>query len=131
MAAWQADPSDAAAQALHYASEPRRQELFRRLNRAPGGTAALVELRAHMQGEARDDPAIAAVDRDLAHLLASWFNRGFLVLRRIDWSSPASVLEKIIRYEAVHEIRDWRRPSPPHRPAGPPLLRVLPSGAAG
>jgi malonyl-CoA decarboxylase len=119
VAAWQADPADAAAQALHYASEPRRQELFRRLNRAPGGTAALVDLRAHIQGEARDDPAVAAVDRDLAHLLASWFNRGFLVLRRIDWSSPASVLEKIIRYEAVHEIRDWRdlrhRIDPPDR----------------
>jgi malonyl-CoA decarboxylase len=119
VAAWQGNPSDAAAQALHYASEPRRQELFRRLNRAPGGTAALVDLRAHMQGEVRDDPAIAAVDRDLAHLLASWFNRGFLVLRRIDWSSPASVLEKIIRYEAVHEIRDWRdlrhRIDPPDR----------------
>ncbi len=119
VAAWQAEPTDARAQALHYASEPRRQELFRRLNRAPGGTAALVDLRAHMQEAAREDQAIAAVDRDLAHLLASWFNRGFLVLRRIDWSSPASVLEKIIRYEAVHEIRDWRdlrhRIDPPDR----------------
>ena len=119
VAAWQAEPTDTRAQALHYASEPRRQELFRRLNRAPGGTAALVDLRAQMQGAARDDDAIAAVDRDLAHLLASWFNRGFLVLRRIDWSSPANVLEKIIRYEAVHEIRDWgdlrRRIDPPDR----------------
>lgn len=117
--AWREDPQDERAQALHYASEPRRQELFRRLNRAPGGTAALVELRAHMQTDLRDDPAIAAVDRDLSHLLASWFNRGFLVLRRIDWSSPANVLEKIIRYEAVHAIRDWsdlrHRIDPPDR----------------
>ena len=50
---------------------------------------------------------LAALDRDVAHLLASWFNRGFLVLRRIDWSTPANILEQIIRYEAVHEIRDW------------------------
>jgi malonyl-CoA decarboxylase len=50
---------------------------------------------------------LAALDRDIVHLLSSWFNRGFLVLRRIDWSSPANILEKIIRYEAVHEIRDW------------------------
>ena len=50
---------------------------------------------------------LAALDRDVVHLLSSWFNRGFLVLRRIDWSTPANILEQIIRYEAVHEIRDW------------------------
>jgi malonyl-CoA decarboxylase len=50
---------------------------------------------------------LEAVDADFVHLFSSWFNRGFLVLRRIDWSTPAIVLEKIIRYEAVHEIRDW------------------------
>ncbi len=50
---------------------------------------------------------LASLDRDVTHLLSSWFNRGFLVLRRIDWSTPANILEKIIRYEAVHEIRDW------------------------
>ena len=65
----------------------------------------------------RDD--LAAVDDDFVHLFSSWFNRGFLVLRRIDWSTPAIVLEKIIRYEAVHEIRDWddlrRRIDPPDR----------------
>ena len=61
------------------------------------------DLLTHMDG--RKD--LAAVDHDVAHLLASWFNRGFLVLRRIDWSTPANILEQIIRYEAVHEIRDW------------------------
>ena len=65
----------------------------------------------------RDD--LAVVDNDFVHLFSSWFNRGFLVLRRIDWSTPASVLEKIIRYEAVHAIRDWndlrRRIDPPDR----------------
>ena len=92
---------------LHFASEPRRQELLRRLNRAPGGTHALVAMRADLIAAMRADPSLAAVDRDVAHLLASWFNRGFLVLRRIDWSTPAIVLEKIIRYEAVHAIRDF------------------------
>ena len=53
------------------------------------------------------NPSLAIVDRDFLHLFGSWFNRGFLVLRRIDWSSPAALLEKIIRYEAVHEIGDW------------------------
>ncbi|MDL2425123.1 malonyl-CoA decarboxylase, partial [Pseudomonas sp. BAgro211] len=57
--------------------------------------------------ELKANPELAAVDHDLQHLLASWFNRGFLVLRRIDWSTPASILEKIIRYEAVHAIKDW------------------------
>jgi malonyl-CoA decarboxylase len=52
-------------------------------------------------------PELAALDRDVSHLLSSWFNRGFLVLRRIDWSTPANILEQIIRYEAVHEIHDW------------------------
>ena len=98
---------EAAAAEVHYASEPRRQELFRRLNRAPGGTAALVAMRADLIAAMRDDRGLSVLDRDFLHLFGSWFNRGFLVLRRIDWSSPAAVLEKIIRYEAVHEIRGW------------------------
>jgi malonyl-CoA decarboxylase len=52
-------------------------------------------------------PDLELLDDDFLHLFSSWFNRGFLVLRRIDWSTPARILEKIIRYEAVHEIRDW------------------------
>ena len=105
--AWLAEKSDAIAADLHFFSEPRRQELLRRLNRAPGGTRALVAMRADLVAAVKGTPALAAVDRDFAHLLASWFNRGFLVLRRIDWSTPAIVLEKIIRYEAVHEISDF------------------------
>ena len=104
---WLTDPTDNLAGELHFASEPRRQELLRRLNRAPGGTRALVAMRADLLKALKDDKALAPVDRDFAHLLASWFNRGFLVLRHIDWSTPAIVLEKIIRYEAVHEIRDF------------------------
>ena len=101
------NPSDANAADLHYVSEPRRQELFRRLNRAPGGTASLVAMRADLLQLLDKNPALKPLDRDFTHLLTSWFNRGFLVLRRIDWSSPAIVLEKIIRYEAVHAIQDW------------------------
>src|SRR5665213_1309313 len=105
---WRAQPSDDDASDLHFASEPRRQELIRRLNRAPGGTSELVAMRADLlRLNKNGHRELAAVDRDVAHLLASWFNRGFLVLRRIDWSTPANILEKIIRYEAVHEISDW------------------------
>ena len=105
--AYRANPDVAGEAELHFAAEPRRQELFRRLNRTPGGTAALVQMRADLLALGRSDPKLAAVDRDFSHLLASWFNRGFLVLRRIDWSTPASILEKIIRYEAVHAMKDW------------------------
>jgi malonyl-CoA decarboxylase len=116
---WQAQPSDAAAAELHAASEPRRQELFRRLNLAPGGTRALVRMREQLMDVLDRRPDLRALDSDFVHLFSSWFNRGFLVLRRIDWSTPANILEKIIRYEAVHEIRDWddlrRRIDPPDR----------------
>jgi len=119
LTAYQRQPNDETAAELHDAAEPRRQELIRRLNRAPGGTAALVEMREHLLDALERRPELAAVDRDFVHLFASWFNRGFLVLRRIDWSSPANILEKIIRYEAVHEIRDWddlrSRIDPPDR----------------
>jgi malonyl-CoA decarboxylase len=104
---WQAQPTPAAAQRLHAAAEPLRQELLRRINLAPGGTAALVEMRQELLTHLRDTPALEAVEADFVHLLTSWFNRGFLLLRPIDWASPANVLEKIIHYEAVHEIKDW------------------------
>ncbi len=120
IAAWREASSDETAADLHHASEPRRLELFRRLNLAPGGTAALVRMREQLldaMDHRRDD--LAAIDNDFIHLFSSWFNRGFLVLRRIDWSTSAAILEKIIRYEAVHEIRDWedlrRRIDPPDR----------------
>ncbi len=103
-----ADPDDNdAAALLHQASEPRRQELIRRLNMAPGGTAAIVAMRADLLGAIGDHPELAVLDADFSHLLSSWFNTGFMVLRRIDWSTPAVILEKIIHHEAVHEITDW------------------------
>jgi len=92
---------------LHVAAEPRRQELFRRLNLAPGGTAALLRMREDLLGHVPEHPELRAVDADFTHLFSSWFNRGFLVLKRIDWTTPANILEKIIRYEAVHAIHDW------------------------
>jgi malonyl-CoA decarboxylase len=119
IAVWREAPSDATAAEVHAASEPRRQELFRRLNLAPGGTAALVRMREQLMDSFDHREDLRAVDDDFVHLFSSWFNRGFLVLRRIDWSTPAIVLEKIIRYEAVHEIHDWddlrRRIDPPDR----------------
>jgi malonyl-CoA decarboxylase len=117
--AWARESTDEAASELHLAAEPRRQELFRRLNLAPGGTAALVAMREDLMDALvhRDD--LSPVDQDFVHLFSSWFNRGFLVLRRIDWGTPAIILEKIIRYEAVHQIQDWndlrRRIDPPDR----------------
>ena len=96
-----------AVEALHAAAEPRRQELVRRLNLAPGGTAALVRMRAELLKHLRSHPELRRVDADFAHLFGSWFNRGFLVLRHIDWTTPANILEKIIRYEAVHAIGTW------------------------
>lgn len=107
IAAWPGKPPDAAAAELHAVTEPRRLELLRRLNLAPQATSALVDMRGQLLDTLprRDD--LAMVDADFANLFSTWFNRGFLVLRRIDWSTPAVILEKIIRYEAVHQIRDW------------------------
>ncbi|MEM0945231.1 MAG: malonyl-CoA decarboxylase [Pseudomonadota bacterium] len=104
---YQTEPSAEALADLVAAAEPRRQELFRRLNFAPGGTEALVEMRASLLEMLPDAPELARVDADFRHLLASWFNRGFLVLQPIDWRTPAHILEKIIAYEAVHQIDTW------------------------
>jgi malonyl-CoA decarboxylase len=94
-------------QRLLAVSEPPRQELMRRLNMAPGGTEALVDIRAFLLQNLKQMPHLKGVDADFLHLLASWFNRGFLHLERIDWNSPASLLEKLIRYEAVHPMSGW------------------------
>ena len=89
------------------AAEPSRQELIRRLNQPPGATKKLVEMRADLLRLGKNDPGLQAFDLDIKHLFASWFNRGFLVLRPISWESPAHILEKIIEYEAVHAIDSW------------------------
>jgi malonyl-CoA decarboxylase len=105
--AYQADPSPATLLRLEEVVEPSRQELFRRLNMAPGGTAALVAMRLAVLLELDEHPPWRVLDNDLRHLLRSWFNRGFLELQRIDWHTSAIVLEKLIQYEAVHEIKGW------------------------
>lgn len=115
------DPQRAAAAARDYAEHPTteallrlqqavespRQEFFRRLNLAPGATADIVAMRRDLLALLPRHPELTAVDLDLRHLLGSWFNRGFLVLKRIDWQTPAAILEKIIAYEAVHRIESW------------------------
>ena len=88
-------------------AEPPRQELLRRLNRAPGGTQSLVRLRHALLSRLPRQPELRVVEADFLHLLSSWFNPGFLELRRVDWNSPAQLLEQIIRHEAVHAIDGW------------------------
>ena len=105
--AYRENASTQTFQALAQASEARRQDLFRRLNRAPGATADLVNMRADLLKRIGEEPTLGRTDHDLIHLFKSWFNRGFLVLRQITWDTPASILERIIAYEAVHEIRNW------------------------
>lgn len=100
-------------------AEPVRQKLLRRLNQGREGTARLIEMRADLLRLVEDHPSLREVDYDLRHLFQSWFNSGFLELRRIDWDTSASILGKIIEYEAVHEIRGWddlrSRIDPPDR----------------
>ena len=88
-------------------SEPGWVELFRRLNTTPNGTVRLVRLREKIRGLVKDNPEIAFFNSSLLSLFKSWFNPSFLVLEKIDWSTPANILEKIIEYEAVHEINSW------------------------
>ncbi len=100
-------PSKASYGCFMIAAEPKRQELLRRLNQLPGSTADLVLMRKDLLKFAKENPQLAALDLDFKHLFISWFNRGFLVLRPINWRSPANILEKIIKYEAVHSIDSW------------------------
>ena len=92
---------------LQKVSESPRQEFFRRLNRASQGTAAVVEMRRDLLPLLEKQPELAAVDFDMRHLLSSWFNPGFLKMHQVDWKSPAEILEKLIRHEAVHAIDGW------------------------
>ena len=121
---------------LTEAVEPPRQELLRRINRAPGGTAMLLAMRNDLLALRKNNAELAAVDADFLHLLSSWFNPGFLRLERVDWQSSAALLEKLMEHEAVHEIKGWgdlrRRVQPDRRCyaffhpqlAGEPLIFV-------
>jgi malonyl-CoA decarboxylase len=122
-------PGAEAAMRLFTQAEPPRQELLRRMNSAPGGTAALVGLRRDLLPYLTQYPELHTLDSDLRHLFTSWFNRGFLELHRIDWHTPAAILEKLIAYEAVHEIQGWedlRRRLAPDRRAFAFFHRALP-----
>lgn len=105
--AYRADPTPEHLILLQEVAQSARPELFRRLNAAPGATAALVEMRRLVLKGVSMHPHWKAIDNDLLQLLRSWFNRGFLRLEKIDWHTPAIVLEKLMQYEAVHAIQGW------------------------
>ena len=100
-------PGAATLLALTNAAEPARQELFRRLNRMPCGTAAVLHLRRALLARLAGRPHLQAIESDLLHLLNSWFNPGFLQMKRVDWNAPAQLLERIIHHEAVHAVDGW------------------------
>ena len=102
-----ANKTQANLEKVSTSSEPGWVELFRRLNTTPNGTVRLVRLRERIRGLVKDNPEIAFFNSSLLSLFKSWFNPSFLVLEKIDWSTPANILEKIIEYEAVHEINSW------------------------
>ena len=104
---YRASPDPETAAALAAAAEPRRQELLRLMNTAPDGMRDILAMREALLDALPRRPELKLVDDDFVHLLRSWFNRGFLELHRIDWRTPALVLEKIIQYEAVHQVLDW------------------------
>jgi len=106
-AAYDRNPGPETLAALFAAVEPPRQELIRRINTAPQGTETLVALREDLLADSPNAAKFAALDADLKHLFKSWFNRGFLRLERISWQTSALLLEKLIRYESVHEINGW------------------------
>ncbi len=106
IARWNEKRDEAAALALHEASDSPSQKLIRLLNLAPQGTQRLLAMRSDLLG-AEKSPGVKALDKDFEDAFEAWFNAGFLELRRIHWNSPAALLERIIRYEAVHEIAGW------------------------
>lgn len=101
------NPSAANLNKLSDAAEPSRLKLLRRLNQTPGATHDLVAMRSDLIKLLPDHPELKAVDEDFLRVFKSWFGRGFLSLQTINWSTSAAILERIIRYEAVHAIRDW------------------------
>lgn len=105
--AYAAEPTASRMVDLTHRAESPRQELFRRINRLPGGTSSIVAMRRAMLARLPKQPELLTLESDLLHLLSSWFNPGFLQLERVDWNSPAQLLEQLIQHEAVHEIDGW------------------------
>ena len=104
---YRAAPGPGTATALSRAADPPRRELLALLNTTPNGMSDLLAMREALLDALPEHPELAPLDADFLYLLRAWFNRGFLEIRRIDWRTPAFVLEKIIEYEAVHQILDW------------------------
>ncbi len=104
---YQQTPDAVNLKRLGAAAEPRRQELLRRINLATSGTRRLVKMREHLLVLIAEHPGLKKIDTDFHHLFNAWFNRAFLTMQPIDWTTPAHILEKIIAYEAVHEIKSW------------------------
>ncbi|GAB6051717.1 malonyl-CoA decarboxylase [Magnetospira thiophila] len=107
IAAFQSDPSAENRMVLEKVVKAPRQSLIKAINMAPGGTAALLGMRSDLLRFTKLNPALKVVDADFRHLFEAWFNRGFLSIERISWSTPAVILEQLIKYEAVHEIHGW------------------------
>ncbi|EZP78992.1 Malonyl-CoA decarboxylase [Novosphingobium resinovorum] len=109
IARWNDKRDEASALALNVASKSPSRRLINQLNLAPQGTQRLIDLREDLLAVPRSasTSGLAALDRDLENAFTAWFNAGFLELRRIGWDSSAQLLERIIRYEAVHQIQGW------------------------
>lgn len=106
-AATEPDDRARAQAALRRALEPPRVRLLTQFTTIPDGMKFLVDLRATLLALKGNDHWLGALESDLRNLLANWFDVGFLELQRIDWNSPATLLERLVGYEAVHEIRSW------------------------
>jgi malonyl-CoA decarboxylase len=91
---------------LFKVSEGKRRELFMRMNMAPNGTSIIVSLREDLLKILKENKDLVSLDEDLKHLFKSWFNPGFLKLKKITWDTKAAILEKIIKYERVHHMKD-------------------------
>ena len=101
-------PDEAAAE-VHYrrATVSPRRRLLQRFSAFPDGVQFLVRLRADMLPYLKADKRLQALDVEMEYMFSTWFDVGFLELRRISWDSPASLIEKLIQYEAVHDIKSW------------------------
>ncbi len=101
-------PDEAAAEVLYRrATVSPRRRLLQRFSANPDGVRFLVDMRAELQPQLKTDKRLLALDVEMEYMFSTWFDVGFLDLRRITWDSPASLVEKLIKYEAVHDIRSW------------------------
>ena len=101
-------PDEAAAEVqFRRATVSPRRRVLQRFSAHPEGIRFLVDLRAEIQTHLKADKRLLALDVEMEYMFSTWFDVGFLELRRISWDSPASLVEKLIKYEAVHDIRSW------------------------